>query len=110
MNNIRLGRLYQLDALHSEPYSVLTHTPLSYFLDYGVHSAFPAFWSLRLVNIVLTVCCALLVANLSRLENHHRGIANGFAASLFLVSTPVFFWSQVARCADALACFFLCWL
>ena len=106
INTIRLGRLYQLDALHSEPYSVLTHTPLSYLLDYAVYSVFPAFWSLRLVNIVLTVCCALLVANLSRLENRDRGIANWFAASLFLVCTPVFFWSQVARCADALACLF----
>jgi hypothetical protein len=106
INTIRLGRLYQLDALHSEPFSVLTHTPLSYLLDDAAYSVFPALWSLRLVNIVVTVCCALLVAKLSRLENHGRGIAHWFAASLFLVCTPVFFWSQVARCPDALACLF----
>src|SRR5476649_1249542 len=106
INNIHLGRLYQLDALHSEPYSVLTHTPLSYVLDYGVYSVFPAYWSLRLVNMVLAACCALLVANLSRLENRHRGIANWFAAGVFFSCTPVFFWSQVARFADSLACLF----
>jgi hypothetical protein len=104
LNTIRLGRLYQLEALHSEPYSVLTHTPFAYLLDYGVYSVFPAYWSLRLVNILLTVGCALLVANLSRLENRDRGITNWFAEAVFLVCTPVFFWSQVARCVDALAC------
>ena len=106
INNIRLGRLYQLDALHSEPYSVLTHTPLSYLLDYAVYSVFPGYRPLRVVNILLTVCCALLVANLSRLENRDRGMASWFAAGIFLVCTPVFFWSQVARCPDALACLF----
>jgi hypothetical protein len=111
MNTMRLGRLYQLDALQSEPYSVLTHTPLSYLLGYGAYSLFPGYASLRLVNIVLTVCCALLVVNLSRLENPQgatgrRGTAHWLAAGAFLVSPSVFFWSQVTRSADTLACLF----
>ncbi|MGD0295458.1 MAG: hypothetical protein ABSB30_16550 [Terracidiphilus sp.] len=106
INTIRLGRLYQLDALHTQPYSVLTHTPLSYLLDYAIYSVIPALWPLRLLNIVLTLCCALLVAKLARFENPDHRVAGWFAASLFLVCTPVFFWSQVARCTDALACLF----
>jgi hypothetical protein len=106
MNNMRLGRLYQSEALHSEPYSVLTHTPLSYVLDYGVYSLYPGYWPLRLTNMVLVACCALLVVNLSRLENRHRGTANWFAAAVFLCCPPVFFWSSVARCSDTLACLF----
>lgn len=106
INTIRLGRLYQLDALHTQPYSVLTHTPLSYLLDYAIYTAVPAMWPLRLFNMVLTLCCALLVAKLARFENPDHRVAGWFAASLFLVCTPVFFWSQVVRCTDALACLF----
>ena len=111
INNMQLGRLYQLDALQSEPYSVLTHTPLSYLLGYGAYSLFPGYGSLRLVNIVLAAGCALLVANLSRLEYRQEGIGgwrsvHWFAAGIFLVSPAVFFWSQVARSTDTLACLF----
>ena len=105
MYMIHIGRLYQSSALHSAPYSVLTHTPLSYLLDYPVYSFAPDLRSLRLVTIILTLLCAALVGVLVHFESNNR-LAAAFAACLFLVCSPVFFWSQVARCTDPLACLF----
>ncbi len=104
--NLHTGRIYQMDALHAAPYSVLTHPPLSYMLDYAVNSIFPDVRSLRVVNIVLTMGCAALVGKLTSLETGNRVMAPLFGACIFLGSIPIFFWSQVARCPDSLSCLF----
>ncbi len=110
MDSIRAGRLYQATALQAPPYSILTHTPLTYFLDYGIYSHEADIRLLRLVNIVATLGCAALVGLIIRLQARARKLAGwlaiSFGVGLFLSCTPVFFWSQVARSADAFACLF----
>ena len=106
MEAIRAGRLYQMAALKTPPYSVLTHPPIAYYLGYLCYAARPAYWPLRLLNMAATAGCALLILKLVRAETQDRLIAPQFAASCFLVCTPVLVWSQVARSVDSLACLF----
>lgn len=110
MVSIRAGRLYQASALRQPPYSVLTHTPLSYWIDYGIDRRFHDLNHLRLLNVFITLLCAALIGWMVRLATTERGPARWlgavFGAALFLSCTPVFFWSQVARSADAFSCLF----
>jgi len=100
------GRLYQADALFSAPYSALSHTPLSYWADYILYSIWPALWPLRLLNMGVTTVCAFLVASLARQNTNGDRAAAWLSGGLFLICSPVFFWSQVARSPDAFECMF----
>jgi hypothetical protein len=110
MASIRDGRLYQETALHHVPYSVLTHTPFSYLVDYCAYRLVPDVRTLRLVNVIATLGCTVLVGYIIWLQTGESRIAKWlgiyFGVSLFLCCTPVFFWSQVARSSDAFACLF----
>jgi hypothetical protein len=87
------------------PYTVLTHTPLSYVADYVVYRYWPGFIGLRLVNILATLACAALIFNWVRARTKRLAAAL-FSASVFLLLPPVFQWSQTTRSPDAFCCLF----
>lgn len=105
MEAFRSGRLYQISGLKTMPYTVLTHTPLSYAIDYGLYRLWPGFSVLRLVNVIATIACAALIFSWVH-RRTKTAAAPVFAACAFLSMPPVFQWSQVARSPDSFCCFF----
>jgi hypothetical protein len=107
INAIRIGRLYQADALRHPPYSIQTHAPLSYWIGAALSTPGIDFWPLRLTNMIVTLACAWLIGLLARGDKTNTGLAVGiFAALVFLACPPVLFWSQPARFADSLCTLF----
>lgn len=105
MASFHAGRVYQLANLKTMPYSVLTHTPLSYVLAFGLYRIWPGFAALRLVNIIVTSACSILIFRWVHRRTNNAA-ASTFSACAFLLMPSVFQWSQVTRSPDAFCCFF----
>lgn len=105
MESFRSGRVYQIEGLKTTPYTVLTHTPLSYVVDYLFYRLWPGFAALRLINLLVTLACAVLIFFWVRRRTKSLP-SSLFAVCVFLLMPPVFQWSQVARSPDAFCCLF----
>lgn len=105
MESLRSGRLYDADALRHPPYSVLTHTPLSYILEYAAYRIYPGFQAMRLVNMLVTTLCGVVIALFVRRAGRPTESAL-FAGLVFVLMPPVFFSAQTARAVDSLCCLF----
>jgi hypothetical protein len=105
LESFRSGRIYQADGLRTMPYTVLTHTPLSYIAGYLPYRIWPGFISLRLTNILATLGCSTLIFIWVRGRTASL-VSAFFAACVFLLLPPVFQWSQTARSPDAFSCLF----
>jgi len=105
LESFRSGRVYQPAGLRMTPYTVLTHTPLSYVVDYAFYKFWPGFAALRLVNILATLACAGLIFTWVKIRTGTVSAAI-FAASAFVLLPPVFKWSQTTRSPDAFCCLF----
>ncbi|HEY3835666.1 MAG TPA: glycosyltransferase family 39 protein, partial [Bryobacteraceae bacterium] len=106
MEAFRSGRVYQTEGLSGLPYTVITHTPFSYWAGYLLYRWVPDLWPLRALNIAATLGCAALIFVFVSLLTK-RNVPSGVFASLsFLIAPVVFKWSQVSRSPDSFCDFF----
>ena len=100
MHSIRVGRLYAADALASPPYSILTHTPLSYYLGYGFSLLAPnQYWPLRTLTILATIAMGATFYLYQRKEGLSP-LEALISPAFFVALEPMFLWCFMSRCPD----------